>query len=480
MKKKLLAILVIFALIVSFKTMQNTVFAETINVSGISSIVKVNNSEAEKNQNGSYVASYNSGYSEHVIELTLFTTPTDFIDLTATQKSEIYSRISWQINGETLVFTSGKCETEEFIAKSTTKDLLFTPLVPQTWTITASADDATHSTTIISNYADPESITITSDNPLVQKYEEFEPITLTATLNPEGFVDQTKDWTYIWSLDSVEIQNGTSNTLTLTQEQLNYITTYTVEVTIAEKTTAYGTQQIEIYTDLDYTLTLTQSGGSLEQVLGENPQTINFTASLPINEDVAMNWYIKYPNSYSYTKLTHISKTYTFNPSEYIASPGQYKIFAEAIYQNNRIVSQVYTITLKAKEVEQDAATFTIQSKVEANTKKPDIQAYKLSINANSEYDENQFIWFVNGSRIAVGTSFIFEPETSSTYIIEVKLLNSDGTLNNKTIANKMHLKVENVATTNYTLIFSLAGVGLIVLFVGIIVISNKTREKIW
>lgn len=502
MKKKLFLFLLIFSCIV-FGGISTTVslYADENSIISLSSTVLLGTGEAQKEDNV-YIADFKDQekpYDDLTFRLIISTSDVDFSNLTPMEKEALVSQLVWNVNGTDATFDDETGTTSNNLQNITiilyTSRLGVETLVriekPGLYTISVSTGEGENvatQQTIKAKYATANKLKllleynntpVPANNEINISYDNFEPATLAAKFDLPDFVDPDLDIAYEWTINNTVDREATTSTYQLSSVSIGKTTiicaipSMALEARVVLVVTAEG--KIE--------LTITTSGGELEQTLGQSDsQPITFTASVPIVEAYTVEWYLKAPKTATYKKMQTTGKSFTFLPIEYNVA-GEYKLFAQAILPTEVIESQTYTIKLNAKDI-QITELFNIICETYSNTE-TGLEAYKLSIELDPTYDENRIVWYIGSSEtkakaMKVGKEYDFSPEIAIEYIVTVKLMNKDGTRIEQQISNTLPLTPKPVQNSNI-LMYCLIAVGaLVVLCVASILISNKGREKIW
>lgn len=139
--------------------------------------------------------------------------------------------------------------------------------------------------------------------------------------------------------------------------------------------------------------------------------------------DTTINWFLKTPNSSSFTLLAE-GPTCAIFPYNLVSSEngfGEYKIYAGA--QSSSILFTSKMITFKASAGElNEALNYTISSKTIDNSK-AEVEAFTFTLDGASAegIDFNKIIWYVNNQKYANGESFTYEPTNNETFVVEAK-----------------------------------------------------------
>ena len=320
-------------------------------------------------------------------------------------------------------------------------------------------------------YANPTSLTLEYDQSLLnQLYENFQPVTINTSLNFQDWLNSDTSYTYEWMLGSQLLTNTTSS-LTVDKSMIkigNYLLTVTIEGTLLQ-----ASVRLVITTEQDYDVTVTVDQNLLEQNYTDVPVPIEFDASIAVQESYEVSWYLKSPNSLIYSLQPTTSSRYTFITTEH--GIGEFKVFAVVSYENTNYFSQLYTIKINPREVQQGQVfNITYTEYVSENT---GLTAYRCSVDAEEYYESEDVIWSVNGIQYANGLTFNFEPTQAQEYIISVRMRNTNGTY---TTAPAVPLTARVVQQVEMWVYILIAAVVIVIICIASILISNKAREKIW
>lgn len=216
----------------------------------------------------------------------------------------------------------------------------------------------------------------------------------------------------------------------------------------------------------------------------------NITVTASINMDPLPDigngflWHLKTPNSTAYKKIYTVNKNNATgnvleNVNTYFSSEngfGEYKLFASAKTSAMVITSNVITFEVKAGELDlKNMSKYSITKQV-VNNSKAEVEAFSFLLNnaKNDWLDYGKIVWYVNGEKTAVGESFVYQPETTESFKLEVKYETS-----NTSIA-EITIKPNSTGTIKLLLIIA----GVVVVLSGIFAISvkalNKKRDVVW
>lgn len=501
MKKKLFLFLLIFSCIV-FGGVSTTIslYADENSITNLSSTVLLGTGEAQK-ENGIYIAEFkgqDQPYDELTYRLSISTADVAYSDLSNMEREAIAAQLVWSLNDTQLEFdqTGKALDTENvtvvlFVTKIGV-DARITITKPGTYTLTTHVTDSEDVTptqqTINAKYATPNKLKLLLDynnepvpatNEIAIDYDTFETGVLSAKFDLPDFVDPQLDIVYEWTINNVVNKDVKTSTYQITAFSIGKTT-----IACAIPSMALEAKVVFVVTSSqEVALTITPSGGELEQTLGQaNSQPITFTASVPIVETYTVEWYLKTPKTATYKKMKSANKSFTFSPLEYNVA-GEYKLFAQAILPTQVIESKTFTIKLNAKDI-QITQLFNILCETYSNTE-TGLEAFKLSIELGPEFDENRIVWYIGSAEtkakaMKVGKAYDFSPEVATEYVVSVKLMSKDGTRVEQQISNTLPLTPKPVQDSNI-LVYCLIAVGaLVILCVASILISNKGREKIW
>ncbi len=197
-------------------------------------------------------------------------------------------------------------------------------------------------------------------------------------------------------------------------------------------------------------------------------------------------WHLKTPNSASYVKVfegdgtkENNGSTYTFEPSTIVSSEngfGAYKLFVSAKTSASVITSKVLCFNVDAGNLDENTSKYTI-SKQTINNSKAEVEAFTFSLNNAKEdwLDYTKIVWFVNGTKIAVGKSFAYEPETTESFRLEVKYQTGN-------LISIASINVKPNSTGTLKLVLVIAGVVVVLSAIFAITLKslNKKRDVVW
>lgn len=484
-KKSLLLVMVMscfaFLLGISFTSSNNYVFAETPTLNSITSSIYLQGTVVPLT-NGVYEANFGSiqtPYLTYTVKTKISTSPLGYDDLDNDTKQIINSQIVWKIGEDVISFSNGTFTNQNYELTLQENNLIIKPLKSGTYKITTTLLDKSYSSTLKCNYATPNAITLENDKALSQIYENYEPITFTASLNYQDFLDPNANYKFNWYIkygtnETKLIENQTQSKLTL-DATLIKIGKITISVELDQIKSVFKSVELTITTEQTYTLQINVDG-NIEQYLDQTVSPINFTASLPISTEYTVVWFMKKPNTNNYEKLATTNNQFTFNPL--LFTSGEYKLFAQAIMQENSVMSEIISIKLLATEHTTTDPLVITKQEYNAST---NVQGYKLSIDiSKTNYSEEQIIWYINGTALARGSSFIFAPTYAGSYFVQAKLADENGNQTSTILTATEELNCQALQQTQIWIYISIAGVALVLICVASILISNKVREKIW
>ncbi len=483
----IICLMITLSLCVSIPFFGQNANADSYIVIGISiDIFNEDNTQPTKDANESYHAPFKTNtakesdprYSTFVIKSNISTNPqTSLID------QSTINEIAWKINGNTLSFSNGAIDNNEYTVQLVGKDIKFTPKLPKTFTIKNSLRGFDSNTiTIVSDYATPSQIKIVPSGSLSQLYEEYSQITLKAVLNYQDYLDPNIHYTFSWfknSLNKVDKLAETSNTLVVTKSMLE-LKKMKFFVKLDNSSLKEDSIEIEITTNASYSIKISTSG-KLEQTIGKDLEQLSISASLSLNNEsdvkipdkATINWYVLTPKSNVYQKQSTTNQTYSFNPLEY--SAGNYSVFARIIIENQEYVSNVISIKLNPKE--RTAPTLEIQVEKYSN-KSTGVEGFKFSVDLQDYYKPENIVWLIEGQTQGTGSEIVFNPTIANDYKVEVKLVNGEGIpVQSLTWKN---VEAKSMQATHMWIYILVAVLALIGICTASIIISNKKREKIW
>ena len=443
-------------------------------------------------ENSAINATSNNPYGTFYIGITVNTQPL-YEALTPDEKLQIFRdvRNGIFINGSSVSFGNSEItnagnyivyspELSEFY-EGARIFIRITPIKSAITSISCEVYNLSAQLTLNCEYATPNILTI--DPPVSnQLYETFQPVTFTVTPNYQDWLDQDNPLTYEWTLNS-QLQTGNTNTFTITNDMIA-VGDYTIAVTIPG-TTLQASAVLHIGTEQSYTVTVTHNG-ELEFVYGEYLESvglITFNASIPVQEEYSVDWFLKSPDSSIYDfQLTAPAYDLFVNKNnleEY--SAGQYKVFAIVRYNSENYYSEIFTITINPAQVE-ESHTFTINMEQYENDY-TGLTGYEFSIDAEDYFLSDQIVWFVrddSGSRRSqTGFTFDFQPTEIKNYVITVySQIGSDLTPLNSPGESITPRRIGQVVDIWVYVV--IAAAVIVILGVVSIIISNKAREKIW
>ena len=467
----------------------STIYADSITVTNITTKVRDGvDSYLTIGADNMYHARFNAEatnpYKTHTVELSLFlSTGQKFDEIGGADKNAIIERTIWSVNGTSIVWNNFTFENSSFKLTLSGKDLEITPCKAGAYTITCSIDNATVTTTLMCDYAEPTTLNLKVEGQKEQLYETFTDITLTAVINNTEYLDPNKEYTYLWYINTTDqknlITNQTSNTLIITKNMIK-IEKMKFIVVLAQNTTLQKSTDITITTEQQYTVTLNQTQ-PLELEITDT--AVNLKATVP-SSTYEVIWFLCYPNNFLFEMQTTTESGFTFNPSNY--SPGKYKVFAKAIITedaNKKVesISDVLVITILKPEVDIDKdVELEITPRAYAN-KDTGVQGFELSVDLQGAYPEDRIVWLIDGAAYGRGSQINFDPILAGEYYIQIRLLDNNGRVINAggPLAD-LTFEAEPVQTDSLWIFIGCAVGAIIILCVLSIIISNKKREKIW
>lgn len=427
----------------------------------------------------------NNPYGTYYLGIDIETYPRNYADLDYSEKQQIYRDVlsNITINGTLISFNDNEVTNQgNYILYADddnaeyfdTYDRMYIRIVPikaGSTNISCSIYNLNTQISIDCAYANPTSLTLEYDQSLLnQLYENFQPVTINTSLNFQDWLNSDTSYTYEWMLGSQLLTNTTSS-LTVDKSMIkigNYLVTVTIEGTLLQ-----ASVRLVITTEQDYDVTVTVDQNLLEQNYTDVPVPIEFDASIAVQESYEVSWYLKSPNSLIYSLQPTTSSRYTFITTEH--GIGEFKVFAVVSYENTNYFSQLYTIKINPREVQQGQVfNITYTEYVSENT---GLTAYRCSVDAEEYYESEDVIWSVNGIQYANGLTFNFEPTQAQEYIISVRMRNTNGTY---TTAPAVPLTARVVQQVEMWVYILIAAVVIVIICIASILISNKAREKIW
>ena len=435
----------------------------------------------------SQISTTNNPYGTYYIGITVNTQPI-YDGLSVDDKLRIFREITANIsiNGSKVVFSNGEANNEgnymlyapespEYYQDSKIF-IRITPIKAGTMPISCTINDITTQMTLNLMYATPSVVTLECDEALLnQLFESYNPVTFTAVLNYQEWLDPTKQYTFDWTLNTQPVSGQNSQTLTIEKDMIA-VGDYIVAVTVPG-TTLQASKKLTIITEQDYPVTVTHSS-QLEFTLGETLTPVSFTATIPVQDDYAVNWYLKTPDSVFYQYQT-TSSALNFNTMQYDA--GEYKVLAIVRYQDKDYYSKIYTIKINPAEMTEEY-DFTVDI-IEYSNEYTGLTGYQFSIDVQQHFLNNQIVWFVRDdtgtSRRQTGFTFNFQPTEIKNYVITVfSQVGSQLTPLTKTGQSITPRRIGN--TVNIWTYVAIAVSVILVVGIASIIISNKAREKIW
>lgn len=493
MKKKLYLIFISFCLVIAscFCVSKNFVFAEANTVTSLSCGLYRLTTDVTPlpNENNIYNLDFNQEYNEnnalsddntpygkYIVGVNVSTAPIAYEDIEdINEKQTIFNALSWTINNTPISFENYKFVCDNYILELHTNysqriNLAITPLQAGNLIVGCSYNGISTQLTIFANYATPSNISLETTDNLVQLFEDYTDITFTTKLNYLKYLDETKSYTYIWKLNGQTLDHS-QKTITLTKQMVK-IGNLNLSVEVEELPLLNASETIVISTNTNIDISVTSTGGSLQQVLGEDNQPIVFDATVPVTSEYTVSWFLKSPNSNVYKKQSTTTSKYSFEPLE--KGVGKYKLFAQVSLNDSSIISEIFVINITPKKVTDK--TFTITCK-EYNNNATGVTSFACTIDTKDYYSEDDIIWSVNSVQYAKGSSFNFEPSVANEYIISVKLKNNDGSITTPQFAV---VKAKSIQKTDIWIYILIAVAALAVICTTSIIVSNKLREKIW
>lgn len=479
MKKMFLsAIIMVMSFLFVNSLPQHAVNADNITVSSMSAVVNIGTSIAPQ-ENENYILSYNNAttpYRTATVSTTISTSPIDYQSLTESERSYIHSLITWNVNGQDIVFDNNQYTHSDYKLILADKDLQLICYKPMSFEIIGTAETASCSVNIISKYATLNSVTIETQSSLEQDYENFQTIVTKAVLHPQEFLDPNLTYVYIWKLND-NILNTNTNEISIDKSMIK-IGEYTLSVTIENLAIIGASVDIKITTSQDYNISVSHQG-NLTMELGSTDNPI-FTAEIPVLSPHTFNWFLKSPNSQTYKNLNIHTESFTFITADY-ANYGEYKILVDTIIDGLKITSTPIIINIKSKEIITNPnQLYEIATEININSNSS-VQAYKFSIkDMDEKWNSELIVWYVNGSAITRGAIFNFNPSLAGTYNIQAKLLSSNGMPTGKILTKMITVNAQSVETSGFIVGGIIALACLLIVLTASIIISNKIREKIW
>ena len=440
----------------------------------------------------------NNPYGTYYIGITINTFPVIYEDLDEDEKLTIYGDVTGNITingspvnldnnyatstGNYILFTQS---TPDYYS---TYDKIFVQIVPikaGTTTVECTVYGQSAQLTLNCEYATPSTLSLEYDDTLRnQLLESFEPITFTAVPNYLDWLDPNEAITYEWSLNSKVITDQTTATFTVTKDMIA-VGNYTVAVTIPGST-LQASETITIGTEIAYVVSI-EPTGEMEFTYGEYLQPISFTASIPVQENYTVDWYIKSPQSGVY-EYEQTSQKFDFIHTA--LKPGVYKIFAVARLNSESYYSPVQIVTIHPQEVENQTLDLIIVQKVIENeytgltSYEFSIQSQDPNIDIEDYFLPNQIEWYIKDSsgqssvRAQVGYTFTFNPTEIQEYIITLSSAREIGSTTPIAQTSITPRRVGQIV--DIWIYVVVAAVVIIIIGVVSIIISNKAREKIW
>ena len=269
----------------------------------------------------SQISTTNNPYGTYYIGITVNTQPI-YDGLSVDDKLRIFREITANIsiNGSKVVFSNGEANNEgnymlyapespEYYQDSKIF-IRITPIRAGTMPISCTINDITTQMTLNLMYATPSVVTLECDEALLnQLFESYNPVTFTAVLNYQEWLDPTKQYTFDWTLNTQPVSGQNSQTLTIEKDMIA-VGDYIVAVTVPG-TTLQASKKLTIITEQDYPVTVTHSS-QLEFTLGETLTPVSFTATIPVQDDYDVNWYLKTPDSVSSTLCNTMQENIKF------------------------------------------------------------------------------------------------------------------------------------------------------------------------
>ena len=461
--------------LISENILMQKVFAENNIITNLTSVLYLDDIEAEKN-GATYQANFintSTPYLKHTVKTTITTSPTSFEDLEEIDKQTIISDMQWYVNGLAISFTNSTYTCNDFDLILQGQNLDITPKKSGPILIECNLNGIRTQINLMCNYTDPTQVNITTTDNLIQTYENYEEITLTADFNLKDYLNPNVSYTYNWYINNQRLSE-TTNTLLLTKELIR-IGIMEISVEVNENKLLFDTIQIEITTEEQIPISITYSG-ELIQTIGENTTPIVFLATIPVTDNYQVIWYLQSPTSDIFKKLNTQENSYTFNPLSNSNNVGKYKILAKIIYRNITQISDIISFEIKAQEVTTEKQ-FKITT-TEYNNTTTNVSAFICNVDTKDYFDDKNVVWYVNGKAYALGSSIEFEPIYAGEYILEVRIKNDNGTTSNP--ISTYNINAKTLKNVNIWIYISVGLVVFIGFCVTAIVISNKVREKIW
>ncbi len=449
------------------------VFADNNVVTNLSSVLYLQSVEAQKN-GATYQAEFintSTPYLKHTVITTITTSPVSFDDLSETEKQTIISNMQWSVNSLAISFTNSVYSCDDFDLVLQGQNLDITPKKSGPILIECNLNGFKTQINLMCNYAEPTQVNITTSDLLVQSYENYQPITLSAELNLQEYLNPNKTYTYNWYLNNQLLSEKTS--ILVLSKYMIKIGIMDISVEIDENKLLYDTEQIEITTDVDIPVSISHTG-ELEQTVGQNNTPITFVATIPVTDTYEVIWYLQSPSSDVFKKLNVQENSYTFNPLA--NTVGKYKIIAKIIYRNISQFSEIISFEIKPQEVSEEIQ-FTITA-TEYSNNSTNVSGFNCTIDTEEYYNDQDVIWYVGEKPFALGSDVDFSPIYAGEYVIEVRVREDNGAISKPICSYTLYAKtLQNV---NIWVYISIALVVFVCFCVTSIIISNKVREKIW
>ena len=225
--------------------------------------------------------------------------------------------------------------------------------------------------------------------------------------------------------------------------------------------------------DNNSSLAMQTNSSNIPSSINSSSEEINFYATIPTTATTKISWYIKSPNSSSFSKVSSQSN-FCFAPNNYInqaSGYGSYKVMAIGKTSQKTYYSNVYTINAKPEVLTFGAGIYSIKYKKITNSK-TNIEAFEYTINNTNNMISEYLCWYVNGTKICNGFSLKYEPTTTDEFKVVARY-------NGQEVASR----VETPKPTDTYILYIILGASVIVLVTILVLsikITNRKRDVVW
>lgn len=322
-------------------------------------------------------------------------------------------------------------------------------------------------------------------------------VTITSSIaDYEKYIDpKISKITYSWSIPKFEF-NAQGETLKLSKNDILAVgnVDFTCSITFVDNSdnqVATISKIITVQIDTSNpSLSVKNDSGVTTLKSGTSNMSTELSLKLLTSEEYTAQWFRKTPNSTCYTKIKD-GKSYTveiLNEAPQTNGYGIYSYIAVATTTttNSVYVSEPMEITISPSDYVQTTKYYVKKESIPNS--RSDAEAFRLTLMSESEeaiyLDQSKIVWVVVGSNtnsvIGTGLSAEFQPQTSGTYIVDVKLNMDNG--ESRSILTDGRIQIISTVNAAYKIIL---WVGISIAVMGIaltvsIIVTTKKREIIW